>query len=196
MILLRAFIAIEIPQPVKDSLKRTSATLREKIGNSIRWVPVDNMHLTLKFLSDILLPVVDALPPLLQTEAGLIPPFEIHVGGLGSFPNWKMPRVLWVGIQAPAELEALFRGIESACGRLGIEPETRGFSPHLTIGRVKPYSSTAERSNIRRVLESTTIDSLGVARVDSVHLFKSDLKPSGAVYTRLFSVELRASAVE
>jgi 2'-5' RNA ligase len=99
--------------------------------------------------------------------------------------------VLFVGIQAPAGLEALYRGIESACARLGYESESRGFSPHLTIGRVKQDASAADQQKICHILTATTIDSLGIARVNSVHLFKSDLKPSGAVYTQIFSAPLK-----
>jgi len=99
--------------------------------------------------------------------------------------------VLFVGVQAPAELEALHRGIESACARLGYESKERGFSPHLTLGRVKQDASTADQQKIRRVSAELKIDSLGTARVDSVHLYKSELKPNGAVYTQLFSAPLR-----
>jgi 2'-5' RNA ligase len=101
--------------------------------------------------------------------------------------------VLFIGIQAPAVLEALQRGIESASRRLGYESEERGFAPHLTIGRVKQNSTTAELQAIRRAIEETRIDSLGTARVDSVHLYKSDLRPAGSVYTRLYSAKLRRS---
>jgi RNA 2',3'-cyclic 3'-phosphodiesterase len=99
--------------------------------------------------------------------------------------------VLYVGIQAPAAMEMLQRGIESAARRLGYEPEERGFSPHLTIGRVKQSITQTEQQTIRRALEETRIDSLGTARVDSVHLYKSDLKSTGSVYTRLFSAQLK-----
>jgi 2'-5' RNA ligase len=112
---------------------------------------------------------------------------------LGSFPSLKRPRVIYIGIQAPAVLESLQRGIESASRRLGYESEERGFSPHLTIGRVKQNVTSVEQQVIRRGLEETKIDSLGTARVDSVQLFKSDLRPTGSVYTRLYSASLRKS---
>jgi 2'-5' RNA ligase len=99
--------------------------------------------------------------------------------------------VIYIGIQAPAALKTLQRGIESASRRLGYESEERGFSPHLTIGRVKQTVTATEQQTIRRALEETKIDSLGMARVDSVHLYKSDLKPTGSVYTRLYSAPLK-----
>jgi 2'-5' RNA ligase len=99
--------------------------------------------------------------------------------------------VIYIGIQAHPILEGLQRGIEFASRKLGYESEERGFSPHLTIGRVRQNANTAEQQTIRRALEETRIDSLGTARVDSVHLYRSDLKPAGSVYTRLYSAPLK-----
>jgi 2'-5' RNA ligase len=115
----------------------------------------------------------------------------MQVNRLASFPGPKRPRVIYIGLQAPAELEALQHGIESVTRRLGYESEERGFSPHLTIGRVRQNISASNQQKIRRALEETRIDSLGTARVDSVHLYNSDLKPTGSVYTRLFSAPLK-----
>ena len=112
-------------------------------------------------------------------------------GGLGAFPNPKRPRVIWIGIQAPAGLEALRHGIEAATATLGYPVEKRSFSPHLTIGRVRQNVSSTDMQKIRATLEETQVGSLGTMRVATVHLFKSDLKPSGAVYTRLFSTPLK-----
>lgn len=192
MSLLRTFIAVEIPPQVQKKIQQATEPLRKAIGTSlVRWVPVQNMHLTLKFLGDVSSASVDILSQMLRTEADTCPAFDMHISGLGSFPSLRRPRVLFIGIQAPAELEALYRGIESACARLGYESETRDFSPHLTLGRVKPDASALDQQRIRRVLEETKIDSLGTARVNSVHLYKSDLKPTGSVYTQIFSAPLK-----
>ena len=188
---LRTFIAIETPPGILQGVAEATAELRRAIGSLVRWVPVQNMHLTLKFLGDVAPSNVDMLSQMLRTEVELFPCFDMHLGGVGVFPSLKRPRVIYIGIQAPAALEALQRSIESAAGRLGYESEERGFSPHLTIGRVKQGLTVAEQQLIRRTLEDTTIDSLGTARVDSVHLYKSDLKPSGSVYTRLYSAALK-----
>lgn len=191
MSLLRAFIAIEIPHSIKQAVHQATSTLRAELGTCIRWVSPANIHLTMKFLGDTSPSQVDLLTQTLRAEADSVPAFDVHVGGLGSFPNTKRARVVWIGVQAPAGMDALARGIESACVRLGYESEKRGFSPHLTIGRVRQDASTADAQKIRRALEAATIDSLGTARVDSVHLFKSDLKSDGAVYTKLSSAPLR-----
>ncbi len=138
MSLLRTFVAVEIPPQIQEIIQRETETLRKAIGTSVvRWVPSKNIHLTLKFLGDVSPMNIDTLAEMLRTEAHSCPSFDIHISGLGSFPSLKRPRVLLIGIQAPAELEALQRGIESATASLGYESERRGFSPHLTLGRVK-----------------------------------------------------------
>lgn len=165
--------------------------LRSLIGDSsVRWVPPKNIHLTLKFLGDVSQVDVKTLTQILRTEAESCPAFDIAVGGLGSFPNSKRARVLLIKIQAPAELDALQRGIESACTRAGFRPETRPFSPHLTIGRVRRGVTSPGQTKIHETLNGIKIDSLGTARVDSVHLFKSELQPSGAIYKSLFTAPL------
>ena len=191
MSLLRAFIAVEIPLSIRQAVCNATSALQRNIGSLVRWVPMENMHLTLKFLGDISPSNVEMLNQMLRAESDLFPCFDLHVSGLGAFPSLKRPRVIYVGIQAPAALEALQRGIESASRRLGYESEERGFSPHLTIGRVRQNITSAEQQTIRRALEEIKVDALGTARVDSVHLYKSDLKPTGSVYTRLYSAPLK-----
>ena len=192
MSLLRTFIAVEIPPQVQKQIQQATELLRNAIGTSlVRWVSAQNIHLTLKFLGDVSPASVDQLTQILRAEADSCPAFDMQISGLGSFPSLRRPRVLIIGIQAPAELEALYRGIESACTRLGYASEQRDFSPHLTIGRVKQDASATDQQRIRRALEETKIDSLGTARVNSVHLYKSDLKPTGSVYTQIFSAPLK-----
>jgi len=146
--------------------------------------------LTLKFLGDVSPANINTLKEILRTEADSYPPFKMDISGLGSFPSLKRPRVLFIGIQAPAELEALHRGIESATAQLGYESEGRNFSPHLTLGRVRQNGSAFDQQEIRRALDGIKIDLLGTARVDSVHLYKSELKSNGSVYTKLYSAPL------
>jgi len=195
MSLLRTFIAVDIPPSIQTAIQKKTGPLYKAIGSSlVRWVQPGNIHITLKFLGDVSLSTVDMLTQMLRLEADSCPTFDIHLGGLGSFPSLKRPRVIYIGIQAPAELEALQHGVESAAARLGYESESRDFSPHLTLGRVRQNITSSDQQRIRHALETTKIDSLGTARVDSVHLYKSELKPSGSVYTKLFSAPLQAEA--
>ena len=191
MSLLRAFIAVEIPSSLQNTIQESTASLRKTLGNElIRWVPPQNVHLTLKFLGDVSTSNLDLIKQMLTTEAAQHPCFEMPVEGIGSFPNSRRPRVIWIGLHAPAALESLQRGIVSASARLGYTSEEKSFSPHLTIGRVKQNLSALEIQRIRAALEETKIGLLGVVRVDAAHLFKSDLQPSGSVYTRLLSAPI------
>lgn len=192
MSLLRAFIAVDIPIPIQQTIQENIDRLRTLPGAAcVRWVSPDNIHLTLKFLGDIPSTNVEGLTLSLRGVADSINAFDLQVGGLASFPSSRRARVLFIGIQAPAELEALQHGVESACAQLGYAPEPRAFSPHLTIGRIKQESPAAEQQKIRRIIADFHIDSLGTARVDSVNLYQSDLRPQGAVYTKLSSAQLR-----
>lgn len=192
MSLLRAFIAVEIPPKIHKEIENQTGHLRYNLNASlVRWVPTENIHLTLKFLGDISPSNVEMLARNLKAEANQHPFFEIQFKGLGVFPNPKRPRVLWIGIQAPAELAALHFGLEAALVKLGYPSEKRPFSPHLTIGRVKPNADPDGIQKIRTGLEETKVGTLGSAPVTAIHLFKSELKPSGAIYTRLYSAPLR-----
>ncbi len=191
MTLLRVFIAVETPLPIRQAIFAQTESLRGALGDLVRWAPVENMHLTLKFIGDVSPANVELLSQMLTAEATGCAPFRMQIGGLDSFPTSRRARVIWVGIQAPAALASLQRGIESAAARLGYESETRPFSPHLTIGRVRQQVRTSDQQRVRVALERTQVGDLGAAAVTAVHMFKSDLKSSGAEYTCLFSAPLK-----
>jgi len=192
MSLLRAFIAIKIPHEIHQAIEHVTAPLRDTLPSSlVRWIPTKNIHLTLKFLGDISLANVEILTQMLNTEVNRHPAFEIKFEGLGTFPNPKRPRILWIGIQFPEELTALQHGIEAAAAKLGYPIDKRPFSPHLTIGRVKQNVSPSGMEKIRQSLKDTNIGTLGSTQITAVYLFKSDLKPTGAVYTELHSAPLK-----
>ena len=190
---LRAFIAIEIPPGIHQAIEQQTAPLRAALNASlVRWVPTGNVHLTLKFLGEVSPANLELLEQMLIAEVGHNRAFELKFGGLGAFPSLKRPRVIWIGIQAPPGLETLQHGIEAATATLGYPAEQRPFTPHLTIGRVNKKGGPAGMQQIRAALEETVIGSLGTTAVEAVHLFRSDLKPTGAVYTRLFSAPLKS----
>ncbi len=192
--LLRAFIASELPPALQESIYTATAGLRHALRDGlIRWVPAHNVHLTLKFLGDVSPSSLDLITQMLVTEASEFPAFDVSVEGLGCYPNARRPRVLWVGLKAPAELASLQRAIEAAAARLGYESEDRDFSPHLTIGRVRQNTSSGDLLKIRAAVEECHVGLLGSARVEAVHLFKSELRPEGSIYTRLFSAPLQKS---
>lgn len=191
MSLVRAFIAIDISPEIRTAIDKQTASLRNALGPSLmRWVPTKNVHLTLKFLGEISAKNIEILTQLLDVEASQHEVFEIHFGGMGTFPNAKRPRVFWIGIQAPQELLSLQRGIEAATTKLGYPVDKRAFSPHLTIARVNKNIKPHGREKIREVLREAHAGTLGSIQVKAVHLYKSDLKPSGAVYTQLHLARL------
>jgi 2'-5' RNA ligase len=191
MSVIRAFIAIEMSPEIQRRLDQVSDELKLRLKDiPVRWVPVENIHLTLKFLGDVSVANLEVLKKILQSEIAGHHPFEMSVGELGAFPSIRRPRVIWVKVQAPAELEAVQHGIETESTRLGYSREERAFSPHLTLGRVSRNASSRDIRRISEVLETYKVGFLGAARVQAVRLFRSDLQPGGAVYTCLFSAPL------
>ncbi len=188
---IRAFIAIDLSEEILKSLAQVVAELKKRLGGApVRWTPSQNIHLTIKFLGDVSVANLDMLTKLLRAEAARQEPFELSVGGLGAFPSLRRPQVIWSGVEAPAELVTLQRGVETEMARLGYAPEGRPFSPHLTIGRVARNARSDEVRRIGEVIEGFKVGFLGAARIQAVHLYRSDLKPDGAVYTRLFTAPL------
>lgn len=188
MSVIRAFIAVDLPSEIQGCLDKIIKQLKQQMGPvPVRWVASQNIHLTLKFLGDVSLNNLEVLRELLQVEAATQKPIVVSIGGVGAFPKVRSPRVIWVGVEAPPELEALQRGIDSRTTHIGYAPDQRPFSPHLTLGRVSRNASPQEVRIIGDVLCTQKIGFLGVARILAVHLYRSDLRPDGAVYTRLFT---------
>lgn len=191
MTVIRAFIAIDLTPEVLKCLEETSLQLKKVLdGIPVRWVPANNIHLTLKFLGDVLVSNIEMLTDILQSITSGCAPFEFSVGSLGAYPKPQRPRVIWIGIEAPPDLMIAQRNIESEMARLGYAREKRPFRPHLTLGRVSRHSTNQDVRKIVDVLKSQTVGVLGVARVNAIKLYRSDLKSSGAVYSCLFSSPL------
>lgn len=183
---MRSFIAIDIP----GAIRATFNDIIRKIGadsRGVKWVPVQNIHLTLKFLGD----VRDDLVPLLKERLLLLgrtqQPLTVDIRGAGVFPNFRNPNVLWIGIEASERLKSLFMEIDISLSEIGVEREHRVFSPHLTIGRVK------DRRSIDPVVKElvTYKDTFfGTIEVREILLMESVLKPSGAEYSEVASIRL------
>lgn len=193
MTVIRAFIAINLSPEITQSIDDVTRRLQERLPEiPIRWVPAQNIHLTIKFLGDVSISNLEVLKKILHAESNHHAPFEFSVGDLGAFPSINRPRVIWVGVEAPPELHNLQHGIETETTRLGYAREKRAYSPHLTLARVSRNATSADIGQIREVLKNCTIGFLGAARVQEVHLYRSELQPGGAVYTQLFSAPLEA----
>lgn len=190
--MLRSFVAVKIPSDMQIALARSTAALQEALPKPlVRWVAPQNVHLTLKFLGDVSPANLERLADAMAAETITHEAFSMTVGGLGAFPSPRRARIIWFGLNAPAVLTALLRGIEAVAARLGYAAEDRPFSPHLTIGRVGQNVSGSDLQRIRNALEATIVDTLGTVRVAAVHVFKSDLKPGGAIYTPLYTMPMK-----
>ncbi len=188
---IRTFIAVDLPPNVLDALGQISSHLQEKLpGTAVRWVNFEKMHLTLKFLGDISRENIEMVEKIIQTEASKHGAMEIGIGGLGAFPKARHPRVIWVGVEAPPDLFDLRRGIEDGVARLGYNYDKYEFTPHLTLGRISRKASARDVRLVGDVLHDFQVGFIGVARIEAVHLYKSDLHPDGAIYSRLYSAKL------
>jgi len=190
---IRAFIAIELPDPLRASLKGLQDRLKEQAPpRAVRWVQPQGIHLTLKFLGQTPVDQIEGLIKGLVSACAPLCSFTCTVGGLGCFPNPNRPRVIWAGVQEPTgALSRLQRAIEDACAELGFEPERRTFHPHLTLGRVRDGVPTGQRRAIGELIERTETASLATISAKGVSVIRSDLRPSGAVYTTLREIELK-----
>lgn len=188
---IRTFIAVDLPPSVLEALGQVSSQLQEKLPDTpVRWVNYQKMHLTLKFLGDISKENIGMVEKILQSEAAKRQAMEIGIGGIGAFPKMRHPRVIWIGIEAPTDLFDLRRGIEDGVARLGYNYDKYDFTPHLTLGRISRKASARDVRKIGNVLHEYQVGFIGVARIEAVHLYRSDLSPEGAKYTRLYSAAL------
>ncbi|HDN80761.1 MAG TPA: RNA 2',3'-cyclic phosphodiesterase [Chloroflexi bacterium] len=192
MELIRSFVAVELDPHTLKQLAALQEQLKAQIPSGlVRWVNPQGIHLTLKFLGEVKAPKLEAVKGALEKVCSRYQPFTFSYGGLGCFPSTNRPNVIWVGVEEPSgTLLALQKEVEDALARLGFKPENKAFSPHLTLGRVGRRVSGAERRKLGERIRSFEAGTMGQVKVEMVSLMRSDLKPSGAVYTRLASFPL------
>ena len=193
MTTLRTFIAIDLSAELRGRLGDLQDRLRGDLGGRcVRWVQPQGIHLTLKFLGDTSEKQVADVERALARAAASVAPFAISVGGVGCFPNTRQPRVVWVGLEeTTGALLRLRNAVESEVAPLGFPTEKRAFAPHLTLGRVQRDAPVADVRRIGQVVAATTTGRLGEMAVAQVAYIKSDLRPTGAVYTTLWGAPLR-----
>ena len=179
---IRSFIAIEVPRELKSKLEELQRELRRTEAD-VRWVRPEAIHLTLKFLGSLRQEDVEKISRAMAPVVTLWKPFEVCIQGTGCFPNPRNPRVIWVGIERGKEtLSSLQQRVEKELAELSFPPEDRPFSPHLTLGRVR---SPRAKTGLCRAVEKYRGVEIGTFQAREVILFRSELRPSGAVYTRL-----------
>jgi 2'-5' RNA ligase len=188
---LRAFIAIELPAPVRQAVAAVQECLKSE-GVRLRWVRPENIHLTLKFLGQTPVDAVDALSCTLDAAAQATAPFELAIQGLGAFPGIRRPKVVWTGVGGDlAALQQLHRKIDSsvaAVDRRRFPEDNRPFKAHLTLGRVKGRIDSRPLSEAVQKCRGPRDSGLRVAQFG---LIKSVLTPQGPRYTTLERFALR-----
>ncbi len=190
---IRCFIAIELPAEIKAELARVITFLRENIPEGIRWIPVDNIHLTIKFLGDVNIDHIDLIQNAIIKSVISIPPFKVSLTKVGAFPNIHRPHVIWLGLDAPGYLADLVDTINLHTEDIGYPSETRPFSPHLTLGRVSKTITSNQMQQICGFLKNSKFQITKSGILIRVVLFRSDLTQTGAIYTQLFSSHLTNS---
>ncbi len=191
---VRSFVAIELPDELKRELVGLVDRLRADSPPVTRWGDPANIHLTLKFLGDVAAERLDAVMAALAAAVGDFAPFQLEVGGLGVFPNPNRVRVVWVAVSGETgQLLALQRAVEDAMEGLGFPGESRPFTPHLTLARVRDRTRPDERQAIGQLVASIEFAALAHIDVDAVHLMSSRLAPGGAVHGHTGSVRLTGS---
>jgi len=189
---LRLFAALELPAPVLAQLAGLAESLRARAPQgSVRWVHPGGAHLTLKFYGEVEAGRVEALRAALAQAAMVTGPLTFTLSGIGAFPNLSRPRVIWAGLLGDlAALKSLQAAVESASQRLGFASEEKGFSPHLTLGRVNHPLRPQEHGRLANALAQATWPPGEPFTLDTLSLMRSELRRGGAVYTRLFAARL------
>ena len=194
--MIRAFVAVDLPPQLRERLGEQIQRLKAQAPEgAVRLASSAGIHLTLQFLGNIRPDQIEQVGAAIQNAASSERPFRLNVSGLGCFPNARRPRVLWVGVHGETEpLLRLQHFLEEGLVKVGFEPEGRPFMPHLTLGRVRREARESQIQELAQNLDRLALGGLGEFVVQEITLFRSDLRPSGAVYSALLSRPLGGNA--
>jgi len=193
---VRSFIAVELPDELKLALTRLQDQLKSGGQAPVKWVDPYSIHLTLKFLGDISTDIIGKITAALEGAVRGITPFHLEAKGLGAFPNLKRVQIVWMGIGGEVDrLSQLQQRIESSLAPLGFVPESRPFTPHLTLARLRDRATPDERQSLGHLIASTRFEAVYSIEVDSIQMMRSQLTREGAVYSRISSIRLNPGLV-
>ena len=186
---MRAFIAIPLTSECLKALEETQQQLR-RINADVRWAAISSIHLTLKFLGETPEEMIPRLSESVEEAAREATSFELRIQELGCFPNERNPRVIWRGLGGQINnLADLQKRIEDGCTSCGFAPEEREFRPHLTLGRING------KRNLQQLIDCIKIGAGMEQRftADRLNIYRSVLKPQGAVYTVLKTINFKSN---
>lgn len=181
----RSFFAVELSKEVEDGVSKIQERLKRK-AEGVRWVRPAGIHLTLKFLGEVDPDRTEEIVRKAGEAVKGVGPFTLRITGGGGFPNVKNPRIIWIGVEDQSGLlRELQKRLETGLKELGFKREERNYAPHLTLGRVR---SGQRKAAFTQALEDIGDSDLGTMEVREITLFRSELKPTGAEYTKLRTV--------
>jgi 2'-5' RNA ligase len=194
MTTVRSFVAIELGEPAHQALAMLQRDLKAAAPpGTIRWTVPESIHLTLQFLGDVPLAKIEPITAELRSVCAAAIPFSFDLIGLGVFPNRRQPRIVWVGVHEPSgALASLHKRVGQVLALLGFPPEERAFTPHLTIGRASRSASPRDLAQVGDHISRSDVELIERIAADHITLMKSDLRPSGSVYTPQAMLPLRA----
>lgn len=176
---MRLFVAVNLPEAVRQELWQSAAPLRER-GYPVRWSAPEGLHVTLKFLGEVGEARLEACRAALGAAVRGARPLALPMSGFGAFPDARHPRVIWAGVAPEPALELLQDRVEREFGPLGFPPEGRPFRPHISLGRARRGARPRGWAGLDAALAALSFDS--VASVSTVELMASLLQRAGAVY--------------
>lgn len=181
----RAFISVDL-EP-KPEITEFTKKLRD-CDAALKIVETQNIHLTLKFLGDINESIVNNILEIMRKGVEGVEPFTLKFRGTGAFPNLNCMNVIWIGIPNADTLIRISEYIDERLVELGFEREKRGFSPHITVARVKGQKN---KDKLQRVIKENVNMDFGEQKVDCIKLKKSILGPKGPTYSTVEEVKFR-----
>ncbi len=186
---IRSFLAFELPLRIKEQVGEISKELQQS-RLPVRWVKVENIHLTIVFLGSVTEETIAGVMLKAGPIAERFSAFQIRLNSVGAFPNWRRPRVLWIGLDGEiGGLSGLRDELQAALEEFGFKRENRPFRPHLTLGRFKGALNRVEE--LKWILDRFHDISSDDDYLKELVLFKSDLRPAGPIYTKMAVWPLR-----
>lgn len=188
---IRSFIAIELPSALKNNIGKFQMGLKQSRWTFVKWVNPDLLHLTIKFLGNQSMARLDVVKEVLASCAASCRRFNLSTGQTGSFPGGNRVRVFWLGLEGDLDqLQSLVMAIENSLEKRGFVKESRSFTAHLTLARLRDECSLYEKKTFIEATKNLNFNPPCSFTVDHVVLMKSNLTPGGPIYTKIADYQL------
>jgi len=191
---MRTFIAIELPTKTIQAVEALQEQLiAQVIPQTVRWTVMQNVHLTLHFLGNVPDKKINKISQSIYYSIKNSPPFTLNLAGLGCFPNFNKPRIVWVDIRGDVQqLQTIQKELGQQLKRnIDFTPEARRYTPHLTIGRIKKDIPASRISRLGEQLQQIKVPTIAPLPVTNISVMESQLTPNGPVYTQVAQVPIQ-----